>query len=494
MALASFVQIVCGIILAFFPSQVLSLTAKQAAQDICSQFNTQYPNITFLPLKSQYESGCTENWSETAWGKPTCIVKPRGTNLLQELVRTLSSQSIYYAIRSGGHSPSPLAANIDTGVLIDLSGLNQIVYHADRGVVEVGTGLKWSHVYAYLDGYNVTVVGGRDLDVGVGGLILGGGLSYLSNLYGLVCDNVASYQIILANGSLIDANSTSHTDLFWALKGGANNFGIVTAFTLYTYPIHMVWGGVKQYSLDQLPRLLAAAYEFQYSGITDPYANFMLQAFTTNKTVGAVLNMVYLKPEKEPAAFAPFASISTLEDTTKVQTLTQMISGQMVPPIPRWDWFATRFTPSSSLYRDISEMVMSAPEVRTIQAVESGTLALGFQPISSSAITAGQAHGGNALGLRKETQTWFVLDVGWYQPADDATVHNATRSLSDAIMAQAQIRGVHVPYIFMNDASWDQNVIGHYGTESVERLKKVQRQYDPELIFQRLVPGGFKLP
>lgn len=277
----------------------------------------------------------------------------------------------------------------------------------------------------------------------------------------------------------------------------------------------MVWGGVKQYSLDQLPRLLAAAYEFQYSGITDPYANFMLQAFTTNKTVGAVLNMVYLKPEKEPAAFAPFASISTLEDTTKVQTLTQMISGKMVPPIPRyaqnsalkvrrrvaswlithrWDWFATRFTPSSSLYRDISEMVMSAPEVRTIQAVESGTLALGFQPISSSAITAGQAHGGNALGLRKETQTWFVLDVGWYQPADDATVHNATRSLSDAIMAQAQIRGVHVPYIFMNDASWDQNVIGHYGTESVERLKKVQRQYDPELIFQRLVPGGFKLP
>lgn len=242
MALASFVQIVCGIILAFFPSQVLSLTAKQAAQDICSQFNTQYPNITFLPLKSQYESGCTENWSETAWGKPTCIVKPRGTNLLQELVRTLSSQSIYYAIRSGGHSPSPLAANIDTGVLIDLSALNQIVYHADRGVVEVGTGLKWSHVYAYLDGYNVTVVGGRDLDVGVGGLILGGeyqyfdtnntkltaiagGLSYLSNLYGLVCDNVASYQIILANGSLIDANSTSHTDLFWALKGGANNFG-----------------------------------------------------------------------------------------------------------------------------------------------------------------------------------------------------------------------------------------------------------------------------
>ncbi|KAF7594715.1 hypothetical protein BBP40_008608 [Aspergillus hancockii] len=389
--------------------------------------------------------------------------------------------------------PSPLAANIDTGVLINLSGFDQVTYDAEEGVVEVGAGLKWKDVYTYLDAFKVTVAGGRELDVGVGGLILGGGLSYLSNLHGLACDNVANFQVILANGSLVNANSTSHTNLFWALKGGANNFGIVTAFTLSTYPIHMVWGGVKQYSLDQLPRLLDAVHEYQSGHAQDPDANFMLQAFTTGDTIGAVLNMVYLKPEKEPAAFAPFASIPTVNDTTKIQTLTQMISGQMVPPIPRWDWFATSFTPSVSLYQDISEMVTSAEEVETIKSVESGTLALGFQPISPSTVAAGHARGGNALGLRNETQAWFVLDVGWETPTDDATVHNAARSLSEAIEAHSQSKGVYVPYIFMNDASWDQNVIGHYGYESVQRLKRVQNEYDPECVFQKLVPGGFKL-
>ncbi|KAA8651441.1 uncharacterized protein ATNIH1004_000324 [Aspergillus tanneri] len=203
--------------------------------------------------------------------------------------------------------------------------------------------------------------------------------------------------------------------------------------------------------------------------------------------------MVYLQPEENPAAFAAFASIPTLKDETKVQTLTQMMSGQMIPPTPRWDWFATSFTPSSSLYEDISEMFISATEVETIKSLQSGTLALGVQPIPPSAVAAGHERGGNALGLRNEAQTWFVLDAGWHKPTDDGTVHNATRSLLDTIEEDAQRKAVYVPYIFMNDASWDQEVIGHYGTKSAQRLKKVQSEYDPDCVFQSLVPGGFKL-
>ena len=102
-----------------------------------------------------------------------------------------------------------------------------------------------------------------------------------------------------------------------------------------TYPINQVWGGIKTYSLEQLPALFEAAYQYQNAANKDPYANLMLQAFTTNGTVGAVLNIVYLKPEPSPQAFAPFYSIPTTEDTTKIQTLTQMMGGQRVPPIPR---------------------------------------------------------------------------------------------------------------------------------------------------------------
>lgn len=115
-----------------------------------------------------------------------------------------------------------------------------------------------------------------------------------------------------------------------------NRLGIVTAFTLSTYPIHQVWGGIKSYTLDELPALFTAAIEYQSNPNKDPYANFMMQAFTTNVSVGAVLNMVYLKPEESPPAFSPFYSIPTTGDTTKIQTLTQMMSGQIVPPIPRY--------------------------------------------------------------------------------------------------------------------------------------------------------------
>ena len=112
--------------------------------------------------------------------------------------------------------------------------------------------------------------------------------------------------------------------------------GIVTAFTMSTYPINHVWGGIKTYSLDHLPALFNAALEYQSNPNKDPYANFMLQAFTTNASVGAVLNMVYLKPEVAPPAFDPFYSIPTTGDTTKLQTLTQMMGGQRVPAIPRY--------------------------------------------------------------------------------------------------------------------------------------------------------------
>lgn len=111
--------------------------------------------------------------------------------------------------------------------------------------------------------------------------------------------------------------------------------GIVTSFTVRTYPIGQVWGGIKFYTLDQLPDLFNAMLEYQTAENKDPYANLMLQAFPTNASIGAILNMVYLKPEVNPPAFAPFNNISSVMDTTKLQSFTDFLSGQQVPDIPR---------------------------------------------------------------------------------------------------------------------------------------------------------------
>jgi FAD/FMN-containing dehydrogenase len=102
---------------------------------------------------------------------------------------------IPFAVRSGGHSPNPGWAGVESGILIDLSRMNSISISEDTKTFAVGPGARWGQVYEYLDPYNVTAVGGRVAQVGVGGLLLGGGISYWTGEFGLATDNVANFEV-----------------------------------------------------------------------------------------------------------------------------------------------------------------------------------------------------------------------------------------------------------------------------------------------------------
>lgn len=233
--------------------------------------------------------------------------------------------------------------------------------------------------------------------------------------------------------------------------------------------------------------------EYQATPNKDPYANVMLQAFTTNASDGAVLDMVYLKPEANPTAFAPFYTIPTTSDTTQIQTFTSMMSGQFVPDIPRIDWFTTSFLPDAGLYQTINNITTSSTYLSPIESLTEGSMAIGLQPISASAVLAGNERGGNVFGLSAVNQTWFVLDVGWYESSKDSTAHNDTLVVREAVWNAAVAQGLQLDYLFSNDASWDQPVLQSYGSENVGKMKEVQALYDPLRVFQILVPGGFKL-
>lgn len=120
---------------------------------------------------------------------------------------------------------------------IDLSSLNEVIVSADKSTVDLSPGGKWGAVFDVLDPLQVTVPGDRDSDVGVGGYLLGGGMSYIGPLVGWACDNVVEYELVLASGKIVDVNKDSYPDLFPALKGGGNNFGIVTRYALKTFPL-----------------------------------------------------------------------------------------------------------------------------------------------------------------------------------------------------------------------------------------------------------------
>jgi hypothetical protein len=142
----------------------------------------------------------------------------------------------------------------------------------------------------------------------------------------------------------------------------------------------------------------------------------------------------------------------------------------------------------------VEEVVSGAPELKSIQSLVAGAQAFGVQPISASAVLAGRERGGNALGLQAVNQTWLVLDTGWWNPEDDGKAHNYTTAMIQKIESASKADKSYIDYIFMNDASYDQDVIGHYGKENVAKLLEVQKKYDPNMVFQKLVPGGFKLP
>lgn len=173
-----------------------SAAGSPSALSACQQLGATFPNnATFVPPDALYTPLAHAHWSETAWEQPTCIFLPENAAQLQTAIPLIVEHQSQFAIRAGGHLEAVGAASTNDGVLIDLSRLKRLEYHAEVQEAVLGPGLRWGDVYGYLDPFKVTVVGGRVLDVGVGGLPLGGGLSYLSDLHGMVCDNIVNYEV-----------------------------------------------------------------------------------------------------------------------------------------------------------------------------------------------------------------------------------------------------------------------------------------------------------
>lgn len=162
-------------------------------------------------------------------------MNPDSAQEVAKALKVIRKFGVPFTVKSGGHVPFP-SSNIDTGVVIDLVNLNTLQLSEDKSVVSVGPGNRWKHVSAYLDPEGLAVVGGRVGEIGVSGLTLGGGISWFSGKYGWACDNVRTYEVVLADGSVVEASVDENADLYKALRGGGGpNFGIVTRFDFETF-------------------------------------------------------------------------------------------------------------------------------------------------------------------------------------------------------------------------------------------------------------------
>jgi FAD/FMN-containing dehydrogenase len=208
---------------------------------------------------------------------------------VSKAIAILGQRNSKFAIKSGGHNANAGFNNIDDGVTIDMQSLRKAEVSRDQ-VVRVGAGALWQGVYDEAEKRNLTVLGGRIGVVGTGGFLTGGkrslllrtwsrqmidklrsgGISFFSPERGWACDGVVNFEVVLANGKIINANATSHHDLFVALKGGQNNFGVVTRFDLEAFPAGPIYGGRTVFGANATTALLSAYTELKL-GEYDPY-------------------------------------------------------------------------------------------------------------------------------------------------------------------------------------------------------------------------------
>jgi len=165
------------------------------------------------------------------------------------------------AVRGGGHNGGGLGL-CDDGLVIDLSGIKFIRVDAEKKTVRVGGGNVWGEVDHTTHAFGLAVPAGIISTTGVGGLTLGGGVGYLSRKYGLTIDNLLEADIVLADGSCVTVNANNNADLFWAIRGGGGNFGIITSFKFQAHSVINVFGGPTLWPIEQTEEIMEWYHQF----------------------------------------------------------------------------------------------------------------------------------------------------------------------------------------------------------------------------------------
>src|SRR5436309_1528842 len=187
--------------------------------------------------------------------RPALIARCRDVADVMAAVNFAREHELTLAVRGGGHS-GPGLGTWDGGLVVDLSDMKGIRVDPSAQTVRVEGGCTWGEVDHATHPFGLATPSGFISTTGVGGLTLGGGTGYLSRTYGLTIDNLLEVDMVLADGSFVTANANEHANLFWAVRGGGGNFGVVTSFLFRLHPIDTVYGGPMLWHTEQAADVL----------------------------------------------------------------------------------------------------------------------------------------------------------------------------------------------------------------------------------------------
>ncbi|KAL6158145.1 hypothetical protein ACJQWK_07739 [Exserohilum turcicum] len=475
-----------------------AVCAAGAPFNCCQSLKTKVPGQVFLSNEATYSDLNNQRWSNTSILAPGCVFQPKTVGDVSKGVKLLSTNSCPFSIKSGGHNPIPGANNIDGGVSIVLGALNQAELAPDGTTVRLGAGARWGQVYKAFADKGLLVPGGLCGGTGIGGVSTGGGESYLLASHGWVVDNVVNYQVVLASGAIVDANQKSNSALFKALKGGGNNFGVVTQVDVTAIKQPKIWGGsiLLPYFPDSAIASLNAIVNFTTLSNTLP--NNGAQVVITYTATGQALIALSLASTDGTVNSTGLAPLTSLQPQI-ANTMGLRTIGDIVTELD---------ANQADGFRDTSATITFKNDAATLFAVHNASDQVYLKynktvkyldwvnfyvPTARIDSTHAAAQGGNVLGLEENPEDLIVAFITprWIDAAQDAAMYEMAREWVDAVSKAAGANRHR--FLYQNFAAPSQKPLCGYGAKNVEFMKDVSRRYDPSQTFQKLVPGGFKI-
>ncbi|KAI1660214.1 FAD-binding domain-containing protein [Daldinia decipiens] len=434
---------------------------------------------------------------------PWAIVQPRNTEEVSKALKALvSTEGLKFAVRSGGHMWVDNSNNIKDGVTMDLTLLTKRTYNPETKLVSLEPGSRWKDVYRDLVSQGLLVVGGREAEVGVGGFLIGGGISFFIASKGWSCDTIVNYEVVLADGSIVQANKTTNPDLYLALKGGSFNFGIVTRFDMESMEAKKIWCGMAVYPKTASDQVVDAYVDFvnNLAANPDDYAFLysfhapLVKDYTISINVSDVNGVANAKPLQK---FLTIPNPISKPENFQVKTLYEKLADYVVPSANYTNWEAiTVQVDASTMRKAATEYETLIEKLRKAIPDDNFKAQMVTQPILKSWADISAAKGGNVLGIENLPGNCINILIGIEVQSlelRDQVGRPAVKALLSAVKSFAKSINKDADWLYLNYCTDDQEPFATYGAENVKILKAAAAKYDPNRVFQERVPGGFKI-
>ncbi|CAF2153264.1 unnamed protein product [Rotaria magnacalcarata] len=460
--------------------------------DICQSIKNKISSdseVFYWPDPSYIDD--IKHYATTSTTLPICSVEPATSADVATIMKIIRETQVPFGVKGGGHTLNP-GFSSTTGIHIAMRRFDKVIYHANNQTVDVDSGLIWDDVYKALDPYNVSVVGGRVSGVGVAGFTLGGGYSWKSNQFGLAIDNVLGYELVSPNGTIVYVTNDSYSDIFFGLKGGFNNFGIVTNFKLRALPQTLVYGGLLIYvDIHKFDNILTALVNFQNNN-KDPKAQLLPSFFRQAGLISFTLTVFYDAPTAPTSTFDEFMNISHF-GVLKTRSFLSFIKAV---PVFITDGMRGRFHTVSvtnlttRLLQELKNLTIY--NTAKFDSRHSSLAVFTAEPFLSTYFDKSQ--GGAYPHVPSTTPLLPVLvQFGWQLPEDDEFFINEIKLTVDSIMQvvlNEEKNGNGTIQIRYPNYALETTPLSEMYGDNLPRLQSIRKAWDPDNVMN--LTGGFK--